>query len=68
MTLDEVARKAKGIFRFHEEMACKDAGMGEDLGQFNLHARMAAKEVEQLAKDNGFTMEQVIKAVKGIKE
>ena len=62
-----VARKAKGIFAFHEDLAMKDSGMGEDLSQFNMHAQIAAKEVEQLAEANCFTLEQVMKAVKGIK-
>lgn len=59
MTLRETAMKALEIMQAHEEGADMDAGF--DGGEFSgpAHARMAQKEIAELATACGFTYEEV---------
>lgn len=59
MTLRQVAEQAYEIYATHEEAAHYDAGY--DAGEFSgpSHARMADRKIKELAKEHGFTTEQV---------
>ena len=59
MSIRETAEKALDIMQAHSVGADMDAGF--DAGEFSgpAHSRMEQREIEELAKANGFTFDQV---------
>jgi hypothetical protein len=57
--LTELAQKAIEIYSAHEEGADMDAGF--DAGEFSgpAHDRMAKREIQKLAADSGFTVNEI---------